>query len=94
MWVSDFTDVSTWQGRVSVALAIDVSARRIVGWQASGSMTTDLVLDALEQALHARQREGVLIHPCDRGSQSVSIRDSERPTEADRAVGGPRGRLL
>ncbi|CCG36449.1 Conserved hypothetical protein [Xanthomonas citri pv. mangiferaeindicae LMG 941] len=47
---------STWQGMVYVAFVIDVYARRIVGWKASSSMTTDFVLDALEQALHARQR--------------------------------------
>ena len=69
LWVSDFTYVSTWQGMVYVALVIDVYARRIVGWKVSSSMTTDFVLDALEQALHARQREGELIHHSDRGIQ-------------------------
>jgi putative transposase len=38
-----------------VAFVIDVFARRIVGWRISSSMTTDFVLDALEQALYARQ---------------------------------------
>ena len=71
LWVSDFTDVSTWQGFVDVAFVIDVFARRIVGWRVSGSMRTDFVLDALEQALYARQpdRNEGLIHPSDRGSQ-------------------------
>jgi len=82
LWVSDFTYVSTWQGMVYVAFVVDVYARRIVGWKASTSMTTDFVLDALEQALHARQREGELIHHSDRGSQYVSIRYSERLAEA------------
>ncbi len=67
---------------VYVAFVIDVYARRIVGWKASTSMTTDVVLDALEQALHARQRDGELIHHSDRGSQYVSIRYSERLAEA------------
>ncbi len=82
LWVSDFTYVSTWQGMVYVAFVIDVYARRIVGWKASSSMTTDFVLDALEQAVHARHRDGELIHHCDRGSQYVSIRYSERLAEA------------
>ena len=45
--------------------------RRIVGWRVSSSMHTDFVLDALEQALYARQpeRDDVLIHHSDRGSQ-------------------------
>jgi putative transposase len=48
-WVSDFTYVSTWQGWLYVAFAIDVFARRIVGWRVSTSMKTDFVLDVLEQ---------------------------------------------
>jgi putative transposase len=84
LWVSDFTYVSTWQGFVYVAFVIDVFARYIVGWRVSSSMKTDLVLDALEQALYARaaQREGALTHHSDRGSQYVSIRYSERLAEA------------
>jgi transposase InsO family protein len=84
LWVSDFTYVSTWQGFVYVAFVIDVFARRIVGWRVSSSMQTDFVLDALEQALYARQpeRDDRLIHHSDRGSQYVSIRYSERLAEA------------
>ncbi len=82
--MSDFTYVSTWQGWLYVAFVIDVFARRIVGWRVSSSMTTDFVLDALEQALYARQpgADGSLIHHSDRGSQYVSIRYSERLAEA------------
>ena len=84
LWVSDFTYVSTWQGWLYVAFVIDVYARRIVGWRVSSSMHTEFVLDALEQALYARQpeRDGALIHHSDRGSQYVSIRYSERLAEA------------
>lgn len=84
LWVSDFTYVSTWQGWMYVAFVIDVFARRIVGWRLSSSMRTDFVLDALEQALYARQpsSEDALIHHSDRGSQYVSIRYSERLSEA------------
>jgi putative transposase len=84
LWVSDFTYVSTWQGWLYVAFVIDVYARRIVGWRVGSSMQTDFVLDALEQALYARQpeRSGSLIHHSDRGSQYVSIRYTERLAEA------------
>jgi putative transposase len=84
LWVSDFTYVSTWQGFVYVAFVIDVFARRIVGWRVSSSMRTDFVLDALEQALYARQpeRSDALVHYSDKGSQYVSIRYSERLAEA------------
>jgi putative transposase len=83
LWVSDFTYVSTWQGFVYVAFVIDVFARRIVGWKVSNLARTDFVLDALEQALHARQpTQGGLIHHSDRGVQYVSIRYTERLAEA------------
>ncbi|MDH7943846.1 IS3 family transposase [Pseudohongiella sp. SYSU M77423] len=82
LWVSDFTYVSTWQGWVYVAFVIDVFARSIVGWRVSTSMRTDFVLDALEQALYARQPTDALIHHSDRGSQYVSIRYTERLAEA------------
>ena len=55
-------------------------------------MRTDFVLDALEQALHARQpeRDASLIHHSDRGSRYVSIRHTGRLTEAgiEPSVGG------
>jgi len=84
LWVSDFTSVSTWQGFVYVAFVIDVFSRHIVGWKVSSSARTDFVLDALEQALHARRptRHGGLIHHSDRGVQYLSIRYTERLAEA------------
>jgi putative transposase len=84
LWVSDFTYVSTWEGFVYVAFVIDVFARRIVGWRASSSARTDFVLDALEQALHARKPVGPdrLVHHSDRGVQYVSIRYTERLADA------------
>lgn len=76
--------VSTWQGWLYVAFVIDVFARRIVGWRVNSSMRTDFVLDALEQALYARQpeRDGSLVCHSYRGSQYVSIRSTERLAEA------------
>jgi transposase InsO family protein len=84
LWVSDFTYVTTWAGFVYVAFVIDTFARRIVGWRASRTAHAGFVLDALEQALHARQpaRSGGLIHHSDRGSQYLSIRYTERLAEA------------
>ena len=64
LWVSDFTYVATWSGFVYVAFVIDVYARRIVGWRASRTASAGFVLDALEQALHARRPlDGGLVHP-------------------------------
>ena len=82
LWVADFTYVSTWMGFFFVAFVVDVFSRRIVGWRLSRSMTTDFVLDALEQAIHARRPGEDLIHHSDQGSQYLSIRYSERLKEA------------
>jgi putative transposase len=80
LWVSDFTYVATWAGFVYVAFIIDVFARRIVGWRVSRTAHAGFVLDALEQALHARRpvRGGGLVHHSDRGVQYVSIKYTER----------------
>ena len=84
LWVSDFTYVATWSGFVYVAFVIDAYARRIVGWRVSRTAAASFVLDALEQAIHARQpaQGGGLIHHSDRGSQYLSIRYTERLGEA------------
>ncbi len=82
LWVADFTYVATWAGVVYVAFIVDAFARRIIGWRVARSMRTDLVLDALEQALWARAGAKGVIHHSDRGSQYLSIRYTERLAEA------------
>jgi putative transposase len=82
-WVADFTYVPTWSGMVYVAFVLDAYSRRILGWRAARSMKTTLVLDALEQAVWTRTREGVvdlsgLVHHTDAGSQYTSIAFTER----------------
>ncbi|WP_271188255.1 MULTISPECIES: IS3 family transposase [Alphaproteobacteria] len=91
LWVSDFTYVATWAGFVYVAFVIDAYARRIVGWRVSRTAHAGFVLDALEQAIHARRPVGQsgLVHHSNRGSQYVSIKYSDRLAEAgiERSVG-------
>lgn len=82
LWVADITFVATWSGFVYVAFITDVFSRTIVGWRVSRSLKTELVLDALEQAIWARKELKNLIHHSDRGSQYLSIRYSERLAEA------------
>lgn len=83
LWVADFTYVPTWSGMVYVAFVIDAYSRRVLGWRAATTMRTALVLDALEQALWARRRDGRdslagLVHHTDAGSQYTSIAFTER----------------
>jgi putative transposase len=83
LWVADFTYVPTWAGMVYVAFVLDAYSRRILGWRAATTMRTTLVLDALEQALWTRRRDGNgdlagLVHHTDAGSQYTSIAFTER----------------
>jgi putative transposase len=82
LWVADITYVATWVGFVYVAFVTDVFSRKIVGWRVSNSLRSDLALDALEQAVHARPDMENLIHHSDRGVQYLSIRYTERLAEA------------
>src|SRR3954453_22993205 len=59
VWAADYTYVATWSGTVYIAFVLDAHSRRILGWRAATSMRTVLVLDALEQAIWTRGREGV-----------------------------------
>lgn len=77
LWVADFTYIKTKSGRVYTAFVIDVFKRVIVGWKVSNHMDTQLVLDALNQALDARGRPSGVIHHSDKGSQYLSIKYGE-----------------
>jgi len=73
LWVADFTYCSTWSGIVYVAFVVDVFSRRLVGWKAARSMTTPLVLDALNMAAWTRRHttlDGLVCHS-DAGSQGA-----------------------
>jgi len=83
LWVSDFTYVATWSGFVYAAFIIDVYSRMIVGWRVASTMTTDLVMDALNMAVFTRRTNlinGVIAHS-DAGSQYTSIHYTERLAE-------------
>jgi transposase InsO family protein len=82
LWVADLTYVSTHAGFVYAAFVIDAFSRRIVGWRVSRSLSTELALDALEQALYARRAPAGLVHHSDRGVQYLSIKYTERLAEA------------
>ena len=56
LWLADLTYVATRSGWVYTAFVIDAYSRRVLGWQASRSLRTDLARDALEMAIHTRQR--------------------------------------
>ena len=97
LWVADLTYVRTFAGWVYCAFILDVFSRRVVGWQASTSLRTDLALDALEMGLWTRRRDGhnvsSLVHHSDHGVQYLAVRYTERLADAGAvaSVGCPNG---
>jgi putative transposase len=86
VWVADITYCRTFAGWVYAAFVIDVFSRRVVGWQLSKSLRTDLALDALEMGLWTREHAGqdttgVIAHS-DKGVQYLAVRYTQRLAEA------------
>jgi len=67
-WAGDITFIPTGAGWLYLAVVIDLCLRRVIGWSLAAHMRSDLVLDALLQALQTRAASGVIFHS-DRGSQ-------------------------
>jgi len=72
IWLTDITYVPTAEGWLYLAVVLDLYSRRIVGWAMSDSLHRQLVIDALQMALTARQPPPGLVHHSDRGSQYAS----------------------
>ncbi|MFC0643791.1 DDE-type integrase/transposase/recombinase [Cellulomonas phragmiteti] len=99
LWVADITYCRTFSGWAYAAFVIDVFSRRVVGWQLSKSLRTDLALDALEMGIWTRHREGRdvtgLTHHSDKGVQGGFNRSSQHlvitevSNGATAAAGGP-----
>jgi len=80
LWVADITYIPTWAGFLYLAIVLDVCTRRIVGWAMGASLTTDLVLDALNMAVGQRHPTAV-IHHSDQGCQYTSLAFGRRCRE-------------
>jgi len=69
LWVADITYIPTGEGWLYLAAIEDLFQRKIVGWAMDSTMTRQLVLDALRQAVWRYRPPAGLIHHSDRGSQ-------------------------
>ncbi|MBM3281111.1 MAG: IS3 family transposase [Candidatus Handelsmanbacteria bacterium] len=69
VWVGDITYLPTRQGWIYLAVFIDLYSRRVVGWAVSTSLSQEVVLKALQQALTRRRPPRGLIVHTDRGGQ-------------------------
>jgi putative transposase len=81
LWVADITYVPTGAGFLYLAVVLDAWSRRVIGWAMETHLRTELVLAALDMALHQR-RPSTVIHHSDHGCQYTSIAFGQRCDEA------------
>ena len=95
LWVADLSEVSTWEGKLYLAVVIDCFSRRVVGWAMAEHMRAELVVEALEMAVWRCRPEVGLVHHSDQGSQYVSLVFGQRCREAGIEVSmGSKGSAL
>ena len=89
LWVADtlapaasagVTYIATWAGFLYLAVVVDAWSRRVVGWAMANYLRTELVLEALEMAIHQR-RPSAVVHHSDQGSQYTSLAFGKRCRE-------------
>jgi putative transposase len=93
LWVADITYLRTCEGWVYLAAVQDAYSRRIVGWSMAEHMRAELVVDALQMALHRRRPGPGLIHHSDQGSQTRLNRSSQHWVLGSQTVAVPRARV-
>jgi transposase InsO family protein len=71
-WCGDITYIATWEGWLYLATVIDIASRRVVGHALAGHLRTELIADALSNAVAARDPEPGVIFHSDRGCQYTS----------------------
>jgi putative transposase len=69
LWLADITYLRSWEGWLYLAAVQDAYSRRIVGWSMAEHMRSELVLDALQMAVHRRRPEPGLVHHSDESAQ-------------------------
>jgi putative transposase len=82
LWVADITSARSWEGWLYLAFVLDAFSRKVVGSSLANHLKTELVLDALNMAIHNRRPAVRLVDHSDMGSQYTSVEFGGRPKEA------------
>lgn len=72
VWVTDITYVICGKIFLYLALIMDLFSRKVVGWELSRNVDTDLTLTALNKAIKSRGGVKGCIHHSDHGSQYLA----------------------
>jgi transposase InsO family protein len=71
-WVGDTTELITGNGRLFLAVVLDLFSRFVVGWALSASNDRFLTMKALDMAIRRRCPDAGLLHHSDQGSTYAS----------------------
>jgi putative transposase len=71
-WCGDITYLNTWQGWLYLATVLDLRSRRVVGYALADHLRTDLIADALSNAVAGRDPDPGVVFHSDRGCQYTS----------------------
>jgi putative transposase len=82
-WCGDITYIATWEGWLYLATVIDIASRRVVGYALAEHLRTELVTDALDNAIAARDPDPGVIFHSDRGCQYTSTRLAAVASQCD-----------
>jgi transposase InsO family protein len=76
-WCGDITYIPTWEGWLFLAIVLDIASRRVAGFALADHLRTELISDALANAVAARDPEPGVIFHSDRGCQYTSAAFAE-----------------
>ena len=94
-WCGDITYLATWEGWLYLATVIDIASRHVVGFALADHLRTELVADALANAVAARDPAAGVIFHSDRGCQYTSAAYADLASDCQvTPVGGPQGPVL
>ena len=85
-WCGDITYIATWEGWLYLATVIDIASRRVVGYAMADHLRTELVADALANAVAARDPDPGVVFHSDRGCQYTSAAFAELATSCQVAL--------
>ena len=71
-WCGDITYIATWEGWLFLATVINIASRRVIGYAIADHLRTELVADALANAVAARDPDPGVVFHSDRGCQYTS----------------------
>jgi putative transposase len=74
LWAGDISNIETKEGVMYLSVVLDMWSRAAIGWEMQSSMTENLVIRSLNNAVRNRKPKAQLIVHTDQGSQFRSAR--------------------